>query len=107
VKKFVIAALMVPVMAHAEFMNGNDLMNKMQSDEFVPRAVALGYVQGIVDAFSRTVVCVPEHVTAGQVRDLVKSFLETNPAIRHFSADSLALEAISRVWGCKKKGTKL
>jgi hypothetical protein len=88
--------------AKAEFFTGNDLLARMKGTT-MEQVQALGYVQGVVDAYSSVVICPPDNVTAGQVRDMIKNYLENLPAKRHFSADSLIGEALEKVWPCKQK----
>jgi hypothetical protein len=110
-KKLIASLLFVPCMANAEFMDGNTLLSKMNDSDVIPRAVSLGYVQGVIDVFVRTKVCPPQNITAGQARDVVKSYLEANPGIRHKTADLLVTDALKQVWPCanrnKGNGTRL
>jgi hypothetical protein len=101
-KKILASLLLVPVMANAEFFTGNELLRDMQSDA-MDQMHALGYVLGVVDVHIRSTICPPDGVKAGQVHDVVKKFLEENPAVRHFSADSLIQYRLEQVWPCKAK----
>ena len=106
-RKLLAGLLMVPCMAHAEFWTGNDLLNRLNDTEAMGRVTGLGYIIGIADAFQKVSICMPSQVTAGQARDVVKEFLEKNASVRHFSADSLVTEALTRAWPCQnKKGTR-
>jgi Ser/Thr protein kinase RdoA (MazF antagonist) len=98
-KKILASLLLVPVMASAEFFAGNELLRHMKSDA-MDQMHALGYVLGVVDVHTRRTICPPEGVKAGQVYDVVKKFLEENPAVRHFSADSLIQYRLEQVWPC-------
>ena len=104
-KKLLIAIIMVPTMAHAEFVNGNDLLSRLQSSDYMDRMYALGYVLGVFDAGQHIRHCSPNGVgvSAGQIQDMVKQYLEQNPSLRNFSADVLVTDAIRRVWPCKSK----
>jgi hypothetical protein len=106
-KQLIVGLLFVPCIASAEFMDGNGLLSRMNDSETVPRMVALGYVQGVADVFARVKICAPQNVTAGQARDVVKQYLEINPDRRHYSADSLVLNALAQVWPCARGGTRL
>lgn len=103
-KKLIVGLLFVPCMASAEFMDGNGLLSKMNDVEYLPRMVALGYVQGVADVYHGTKICAPANMTAGQARDVVKHYLEVNPDKRHFAADSLVLNALAQVWPCANRG---
>jgi hypothetical protein len=103
-KKLIAGLLFIPCMASAEFMDGNGLLSKINDVEFLPKMVALGYVQGVADVYAGTKICMPKNVTAGQARDVVKQYLEINPEKRHYSADSLVLNALAQVWPCANRG---
>jgi hypothetical protein len=109
-KKLIVGLLFVPCVANAEFLTGNDLLSRMNSDEVVQRMFALGYVAGVSDAQQHVFSCPPSGVTNGQVRDVAKSYIEANPGIRHKSADMLVTDALKQVWPCatrNKGGTRL
>ena len=108
-RKVIASLLFIPSIGCAEFLDGNGLLSRMNDSETVPRMVALGYVQGVADVYARVKVCAPQNVTAGQARDVVKQYLEINPDRRHYSADSLVLNALSQTWPCanNRGGTRL
>jgi hypothetical protein len=103
-KKTIVSLLFIPGIACAEFLDGNGLLSRMNDSESIPKMVALGYVQGVADVYARVKVCAPQNVTAGQARDVVKQYLELNPERRHYSADSLVVNALSQVWPCANRG---
>ena len=104
-KKLLIALLMVPALARAEFFTGNKLLSLLQSNEVIERVQAIGYIQGVFDANMSLTVCPPSDVTAGQVKDMVKNYLENLPAIRNRSADRLIQDALKSVWPCSNNRT--
>jgi len=110
-KKLIATLLFAPCMASAEFLSGNDLLSRMNSEEVMQRMFALGYVAGVSDAQQHVFSCPPSGVTNGQVRDVVRSYLEANPSIRHKTADLLVTDALKQVWPCanrnKGNGTRL
>jgi len=100
-KKFIASLLFVPAMANAEFLSGNDLLRDMNS-KGLDQMLAIGYVLGVADVYVRNLICLPENIKAGQLHDVIKRFLEENPAIRHYSADSLILFRLEELWPCAK-----
>jgi hypothetical protein len=102
-KKLLIALLFAPTMAHAEFVTGNDLLSRMKAD-VMDQMYALGYVIGVADSVEVISVCPPANIKAGQVYDIVKNFLEANPAIRHHSADIIIRSKLEALWPCKQQG---
>jgi len=105
-KKFLLIALLVSANAHAEFKDGNKMLAQMNGD-FGARMLIMGYVTGVVDALSSVTICAPINLTAGQSVDMVKLYLENNPAIRHFSGDTIINKVMSTMWPCQKKGSSL
>ena len=104
-KKLLVALLMVPTMASAEFLSGNDLYNRMTNTEITWRMYALGYVVGVYDVNVHVTICPAneKNVTAGQIRDIAEQFLAANPGLRDKSADSLVREALRQVWPCANR----
>lgn len=104
-RKLLVGLLMVPSMASAEFLSGNDLYNRMTHTDNWWRMYALGYVVGIYDAHVRATICPPNenNVTAGQVRDIAEQFLLANPGLRDKTAESLVREALRQVWPCASR----
>lgn len=107
-KKLLTTLLLVPTMAHAGFLTGNKLYEGMISEQTVERLYALGYITGVHDALEQTNHCSPSNATAGQVRDVVRRYLDQNPEFRNFDADILIRIALSKAWPCanNKSGKK-
>ena len=94
--------------AHAEFKDGNALYNDIRDSSYFSQGVGLGYIMGAADASRGVAHCIPPNVTAGQVLDMTKQYLEEYPALRHFTADMIVGRVLGRVWPCEtKKGQSL
>lgn len=85
--------------AHAEFLDGNKLLSDMKGSHGFQMS-ALGYVMGVADSIQSVTACVPPSVTSGQVLDMVRNYLEANPAIRHFTADVIVTDVLKRAFPC-------
>jgi hypothetical protein len=92
--------------AHAEFWDGNRLLDRMNGG-IAEQMQALGYVMGISDMGQGTLHCPPPNATAGQMEDIVKRYLNNNPAVRHLSADTIVNRALALVFPCSTGGKKL
>lgn len=103
-KKLLACLLFAPAMAHAEFFTGNELLRLLQSNNLMDKTQALGYIQGVTDAYMGVVVCPPDGVNAGQVNDMVKNYLENTPATRNRTADLIISDALKSIWPCKSRG---
>ncbi|CAB4140385.1 hypothetical protein UFOVP669_30 [uncultured Caudovirales phage] len=101
--QFLTAALVlcVSVPASAEFLTGNDLLERLRSKDEGARVLALGYIMGASDAGNTVNHCLPINATAGQVRDVVYQWLEKTPSVRHHSADSIVNAMLSMVYPCQ------
>jgi hypothetical protein len=100
-KKILAAVLFVPSLASAEFMTGNQLFSDMNGTT-MEKMYSLGYVIGVMDTITNATVCPPANINAGQVMDVVKNYLEANPAIRHYTADSLIRSKLENTWPCQR-----
>lgn len=95
--------------AHAEFFDGNRLLNRLQGEERRDAAdflQGLGYVTGVSDALRGVVHCPPDNITAGQISDMVKQYLVNNPEVRHQTGDRIVGFVLKRAWPCaERKGS--
>jgi hypothetical protein len=105
IKTWVAAALMIPSIASAQFMDGNKLMNYLGSDSHIERIHGMGYVIGVHDVYDDT-ICLARGVTTQQASDIVLKFLRENPSKRNLAADILVLVALGKDFPCPK-GEKL
>lgn len=105
-KRALIMALMVGS-AHAEFMDGNKLLSDLQSGYVENRMYGMGYIIGIADMGRGYINCMPENATAGQIRDMVKNYLENTPAERHQTGDILINRVLKAVWPCARRGNSM
>lgn len=104
-KRFIsIALLTVSTAASAQFYNGNDLLQRMDSGEPHHQMLAMGYVAGVVDMTRGEYHCAPASASLGQVRDLMQNSIRNDPASRHLSGAVLVTLTLMDVWPCKKKG---
>jgi hypothetical protein len=88
--------------AHAYFKDGNKLLSELNSNSGsnVLPATGLGYITGVADALYGITNCPPENVTAGQIRDMVRNYLENTPAVRHLPANQVVSHVLKSVWPC-------
>ena len=107
-KRLILAlALVVGTAQAGTFWDGNTLYNKLNGST-MEQMQALGYIMGVADALDTATICAPNNVTAGQINDMMKNYLENYPAVRHLAADSLISLVLGRMWPCeKKKGQSL
>jgi hypothetical protein len=105
-KRAFILALLIAGSANAEFSDGNKLLSDMNGDA-MDRMHALGYVTGVFDAGRNLVHCPPTNVTAGQISDMVKNYLNNIPADRHLTGDTIVFKVLKATWPCAKKGSSL
>jgi hypothetical protein len=104
-RKLLIALLMIPALARAEFWSGNDLHQRLTSTDVMERMYGLGYVIGIYDAYVHVAFCpkTESGITAGQINDIVKQYLNANPSRRHMQGYTLVRESLQAVWPCANR----
>ena len=101
-KKLLVALLMIPAMAHAEFWTGNDLYNRMQSTSAMDNVQAYGYVMGVYDVYVHIVFCpgTENRITVKQINDIAQQYLVLNPSLRNKDAYFLIQSAFKNTWPC-------
>jgi hypothetical protein len=107
-KKILVGLLMIPMMAHASFMDGNKLLSRFESKTDLENTYAWGYVVGVYDSYSN-IICTGGGATVKQVSDVVHKYLKDNPAQRNMDAAVLVLVALGTAFPCpdnKNKGGK-
>lgn len=101
-------ALSLPAEAAGEFKTGNEVKAGLEgwvrddSTETVRDAVAFGYVIGVHDALSGSVICSGDNVTQGQVVQVVLKYMRQNPEKLDQSADRVITAALKAVWPCAR-----
>jgi hypothetical protein len=100
-----------PPATAAAAMTGNDIYRGCVLLAYPPESpppardiLVQGYCAGAVSAVVATnpSVCAPVGWTTGQAVAIVLRFLEMNRERRHEGFEALALEALVRMWPCKK-----
>jgi hypothetical protein len=91
-------------------LNGNDLLDRCSasaSENPIQWGVCLGYVAAIADALGQgrpihgVRACPAADVTSGQMMDVVRQWLERNPARRHLAGSVLVAAALQQAFPCK------
>lgn len=108
IKKLMLTAALICGPAHAEFMTGNELLNRFNTESYADQGFAMGFVAGVADAMDNILLCMPEGATVGQARDIAIRYLRNNPQSRHRGASALVVDALSGAWPCaRNKGSRL
>ncbi|MFL5007489.1 MAG: Rap1a/Tai family immunity protein [Microvirga sp.] len=107
-------AVLIPLQAGAAgpdsfFVSGNELHSMCSEAASTNRGVAdrtvgLGYVAGVFDYYKMIggkTVCLPEHATAGQVRDVVCRYVREHPEERHETAAWSVRTALEEAFPCR------
>lgn len=107
------SAVITAYPANATFKDGNALYSDCSakpndSTYYQSDAYCLGYILGVTDTLATMRImnkrnhCIPENVTAGQIRDIVLQYLQRTPEKRHLPADFLVLSAINLAFNCSE-----
>ena len=106
-RKLAITMCLFSTLAHAEYLDGNKLLSNLKDSSYFNQGHAMGYIVGVADMGWGIVHCSPGNVTAGQLSDMVKNYLENTPAERHFTGDIIVNKILKTMWPCAKKGATL
>jgi hypothetical protein len=91
-------------------LTGNDLLERCSASASanpIQWGVCLGYVMAVADLLgqgrpvSGVRACVSADVTSGQLMDVVRQWLERNPARRHINGAALVAVALQQAFPCK------
>jgi len=99
-------ALMASSLHAGFFRDGNDLLDRLQTDQRQASGF-YGYVSAIVDSLDGRglpeIGCfkIPSGVELGQIADTFRIYLEKNPGVRHRNAAHLAVMALSIDYPCR------
>jgi hypothetical protein len=101
------------------FVSGNKLLEECRTNDEAFKLGCVRYITGVMDligteqgstlspdhrdAWQYHFVCLPEHATASQIRDLVVRDLETFPETRDRPAASLIIVSVLKAWPCPSK----
>lgn len=99
----ILAAALAATSASAQFLTGNELLDRINSEIPHERGTAFGYIMGAYDAGRGIAHCAPAGVTLGQVLDMVRQSLHVAPSARHNSAEAFVTYALMNAWPCSKK----
>lgn len=98
------AFLLCPLAAQAGFFNGNEIYEQCQDDPLGAGIYASGLIDGALTMQKwdkgRPSICPASGVTVNQVGDVMCKHLEENPAERHLTASSIALNVFETAWPC-------
>lgn len=86
--------------AHAEFMDGNRLLEKIVSSSYYEQGSGMGYIMGVADMGLGVIHCAPANATAGQMQDMVRQHLQFYPERRTRTADSIVNDILKTAWPC-------
>lgn len=102
-KPIILALALATPVAQAEFVSGNDLLSRMNGQP-MEQVFASGYVAGVFDSLrGASLICPPDGVTVGQVRDMVRQLLVSAPSERHQPGNRFVVAALTTAWPCKQQ----
>ena len=94
--------LATPLAAQAAFLDGNRLLELMNGDA-ADRNIVQGYVAGVADQMQEAgLLCLPPKFKTGELRDLLRQFIDERPGSRDLSAPALAFGAWMPKYLCRK-----
>lgn len=110
IRSIAVLVVLLPSPAGAQFFNGNSLLQACTDNPVFVSGYAAGFtdfqqmlsVAVDVDGkpYNSPRYCLPAGATAVQVKDVICSRLEQNPAERHWQASYLAFNALHDAFPC-------
>ncbi|WP_368428612.1 Rap1a/Tai family immunity protein [Sulfuricaulis sp.] len=104
----VLLSVTSPAFAQA-YVNGNRLLELLESRDVASRNAAHGYIQGVVDAIwftasamSTPMLCLPDGVTPGQLAEIIQNHYRRFPERRHYGASGEIYGAINEKFRCTR-----
>ena len=91
-------------------LTGNDLLERCSASASanpIQWGVCLGYVMAVADLLGQgrpiagARACIATDVTSGQLMDVVRQWLERNPARRHIAGAALVAAALQQAFPCR------
>jgi hypothetical protein len=120
-RSLILAALLLPISAHAQKpFSWAELIGDVADAHAKKAAIytaeelyrlgkgggTIGYVVGVVDADYASSTpwhyCIPSGVTVGQIADVAWRHLEQNPQDRHFGAAYMVRRGLASAWPCNR-----
>jgi hypothetical protein len=106
-------SLTAPASAQWAFVDGNELHKWCMTPEW--EGLCISYIKGTWDMIDsiqsskmpQKFVCVPNEVTASQMRDVVMKWVSSRPDLRHQAASSLVQSSLADTWRCKQRRWRL
>ena len=90
--------------------SGNELFRSCTDGFATSRSLCNGYVAGVADTIEAmnswgvtTTVCLQEHVSNEQIKDIVTQYLTAHPETRHLGAAGLVVHALHNAFPCKEQ----
>lgn len=106
-KRLVITGtLLCATLAHAQFWNGNKLLDNLENEDPTFRLYAAGYLAGVTDGMDGTKFCVPTQAQLKQIIEMVQNALRSEPENRHKPAADLIAERLHDQWACQVPSQK-
>jgi hypothetical protein len=88
--------------AFADYFDGNDLKKLIDSERPQDIGMLRGYVAGVQDFNNGVLFCVNENVKLSQSAAIVQKYFSDNPQTWHLPAKQLVVNALQKVFPCKK-----
>lgn len=95
--------------AHADIFDGNELMARCSSQRIDEVNTCVGYLAGIADSdraapawrSTRSLFCIPQGVTTGQLRKVLLEYVGQHPEQAEFNAAILVGNAFIEAFPCE------
>jgi len=103
-------ALALVMAASSQFITGRSLYDDCAAPSAARQAHCIGFITGVSDTLAymeadspAPLLCIPDEIEAGRLRDVVTRYLAAHPSLLNLSASSLAAKALVGAWPCASR----
>ena len=108
-KKFIrviLASVFISGSGITQAITGNELLADLDDDGYFSKGFAMGFIVAVTESFvgygfAKECLVLPNGVSNGQLKDIVRKFLENNPETRHYQAPVLITFALRQSYSVK------
>lgn len=107
IKIFVlIIALFIPILTHADYFTGNDIMDSWDNKFHESNTMIRGYFAGVQDSYNGVHFCVDSKVKMSQAAEIVIKYMKDHPEKWHKAGKNLVLDALNKAFPCGNESNK-
>ena len=96
----ILVLALFPLVGHADYFNGQDIVDLYDNKYPESNAVMRGYFAGVQDAYNGELFCVPPDVKLDEAAGIIITYVRDNPNLQQKTGKNLVVEALSNAFPC-------